>query len=522
MTTHDRQGDPIFVVGVPRSGTTLVRTILDSHPAIACGPETPWLADHQPRSLMSVWRALVEEPWGYCASFDMPREVATRAAARMVDELLTAHARARGKRRWAEKTPDNLLHLDALAEWFPSARFLHVARDGLDVALSTSRVSGARRGISPWHEENLGLGKGLGSDAQPLAVRNTPFAAALRWRHWDGLLARALHGRSHLRISYEDLVSHPEHVLREACDFLGERFELSMLEFARHTHELPGWEWGSADVRTTSTIERDRVGRGAREFTPVEREILEPITRPAPRRSHDRAARASLASVSELESERFRTLMGWINDLAGPLGLRTFADWSKVWEYPWIWFHGLADRLGRGSTLVDLGSELSPMPWIAAMLGTRVRMIESDAQFVPAWTRLRDNLRVDVSWSIVHDDRIPLESASADALTSFSVIEHQSDKPAAIDDAIRVLRPGGLLALSFDICEPDRGMVFPEWNGRALTMNEFECLVWRHPALHAQGTIPWNTDEIPAFLDWHRRSAPHHTYVTGAAVIEKR
>jgi len=528
MSEHGMHPDPIFILGVPRSGTTLVRTILDSHPAIACGPETPWLADHQPRSAMSLWRALTEEPWGYCASFDMPREVATGAIARMIDELLMAHARARGKQRWAEKTPDNLLHVGALAEWFPRARFVHVTRNGLDVALSTARVEGARRGVSAWHEENLGLGKGTAPNAEAIATRNTPLAAALRWGHWDRLLTRALAGRPHFRLAYEDLVRAPEAVLRPLCDFLGERFEPAMLDFAGQRHEFPAWEWGSADVRGTAGIAPDRVGRGERELSPVEQEILRPIVRVRAEREMDASpareafrAVGALANVEELESDRFRTLMGWINDFAGPLGLRTFTNWSKVWEYPWLWLHGLADRLRPGATLVDLGSELSPMPWIAALMGARVHLIETDAQFVPLWTKLRDGLRVDAAWSVVGDERLPLESGIADVLTSFSVIEHQPDKRAAIDEAIRVLRPGGLLALSFDVCEPEMGMAFPAWNGRALTMREFEETVWRHGALRGAGAPAWNTRDIPAFLEWHRQSAPHHTYITGAAVLEK-
>ena len=102
---------PIFILGVPRSGTTLLRTILDAHPAIASGPETPWLGGHQPRSLMSLWSALREEPWGYCKSFNMGREVPTEAARAFLTVMMERYARAKGKKRWAEKTPDNALHV---------------------------------------------------------------------------------------------------------------------------------------------------------------------------------------------------------------------------------------------------------------------------------------------------------------------------------------------------------------------------------------------------------------------------
>jgi len=65
------------------------------------------------------------------------------------------------------------------------------------------------------------------------------------------------------------------------------------------------------------------------------------------------------------------------------------------------------------------------------------------------------------------------------------------------------------------------GMAFPAWNGSALTMRAFEDLVWSHPALAPGGRPRWNTADIPEFLAWHRTSAPHHTYVVGAAALRK-
>ena len=87
-----------------------------------------------------------------------------------------------------------------------------------------------------------------------------------------------------------------------------------------------------------------------------------------------------------------------------PLGLRTFTTWSKVWEYPWLWFNVLAGVRWPGLRLVDLGSELSPMPWVAAMLGARVTLVETDAKWVPLWQKLRAGLGVEViqgwHWSL--------------------------------------------------------------------------------------------------------------------------
>jgi hypothetical protein len=66
-------------------------------------------------------------------------------------------------------------------------------------------------------------------------------------------------------------------------------------------------------------------------------------------------------------------------------------------------------------------------------------------------------------------------------------------------------------------------MAFPEWNGRALTMKEFEESVWSHPAFAAPaGPIEWNVHDCAEFIQWHLQSASHHNYTVGAAVLWKK
>jgi len=229
-----------------------------------------------------------------------------------------------------------------------------------------------------------------------------------------------------------------------------------------------------------------------------------------------------LASVAELESPPFRAFMADCNAFAQAHGLRTFTDWSKIWEYPWLDAHGLGAFPWRGRRLVDFGSELSPMPWLLARRGARVTLIETDPQWVPVWEKARAAMHVDVEWRIVASEALPLPEASADAVTSFSVIEHMRDKGRAVTEIARILKRRAPLFISFDICEPAMGMTFPEWNGRALTLAEFEQELWSHPAFLRPGPPRWNREDIPAFRTWHLRSAPHHNYVVGAAVLVKR
>ena len=506
---------PIFLLGVPRSGTTLLRTILNSHAHLACGPEAPWLARHHPLSVMAFYERLVHDPDAYCQSFAMPPESARLATRAFVDDLFTRFAQANGKTRWAHKTPDDILYLDFFVTLFPEAKYVHLVRHPLDVALSTTIVSENRRGISDWHAANLLLEPGV-------ILENDFFSAVVRWKSWNRKIEQRRPRMDYHRVQFEDLLKDPQPTLAALFEFLDEPFDADCLDYARVEHLLPAWEWGSADVRQWKTLQTDRADRWQKEMSPTEITVLGSVAQP-PEPPSPVVPQAALGSAEELATEPFRLFMEYMNRFATRLELRTFADWSKVWEYPWLWFHGLSQRDWSGQRLVDLGSEISPMPWFLATLGARVTLIETDPQWIPRWEALRRQLDVDVEWHIVDSERLPLADAQADALTSFSVIEHQPDKRRALDEVARVLKPGGLLAISFDICEPEMGMTFPEWNGRALTLREFEESVWEHPTLDGGGSLPaWNLDEIPAFRRWHLQSAPHHNYVVGAAVLNRR
>jgi SAM-dependent methyltransferase len=162
------------------------------------------------------------------------------------------------------------------------------------------------------------------------------------------------------------------------------------------------------------------------------------------------------------------------------------------------------------------------MPWYLASLGAKVTLLERDPCWVSTWERLCRETGMRLEWRLVADERLPFPEESFDVVPSFSVIEHQERKELAIYEVARVLRPGGLFALSFDICEPARGMTFPEWNGRAVTMAEFERMIWYHPAFDNGGKKPgWDEGDIPEFIRWHLKSAPHHNYVVGAALLNK-
>jgi Sulfotransferase family/Glycosyl transferase family 2 len=213
-----------FVVGVSRSGTTLLRMLMDSHPQLAMTPETHWLKDvmrqlaTQPRDTAALKSIIVHEPhWGdmgfsgdeldgILAAHDANDPAATIRA------IYRAYlARFPGKTRVGDKTPVHLGRMCAIARVIPEAHFIHIVRDGRDVALSYRNV---------W----FGPGK-------------NPATAAAHWM-WRIRDARqqAQFLPRYLEVRYEDLLADPEKVLRSIGDFIGLPFDPIQLK----AHERAG------------------------------------------------------------------------------------------------------------------------------------------------------------------------------------------------------------------------------------------------------------------------------------------
>lgn len=251
--------DPIFIIGVPRSGTTLLRVLLDSHPNIACGPESPWLA-RMPSSVKRLYQFMCEDEFGYVKNFGVEREILRRQVADWVNNLYMAYAEKRGKKRWGDKTPDNSLEISFLSELFPDACFVFIVRDGRDVACSTAILSDERKKISPWHSENILLDDGH-------VIPNTLQNAALRWKQWNERIERSIQGLRHLMLRYEDLIGSPRQELERLTAFIGESYDSGMLEYVKHHHDYPAWEWGSYDVKKSVGITDMSVARWKTQLT---------------------------------------------------------------------------------------------------------------------------------------------------------------------------------------------------------------------------------------------------------------
>ena len=250
--------NPVFILGVPRSGTTLLRTLLDCHPNIACGPEAPWLAGGYGKvvSFKAVHDSLVSDHHGPVANFSgVGRRDVAEALGLAVSEIFTRYAASKGKARWVEKTPSHAMDIDFLHALFPDALYLHIVRDGRDVACSTYN------GRAKW-------GRIVDLNG-PLAI--TRENALLRWARWEGLImeSRGRLGLPMHTLRYEDLVIRPEATLRPALEFMGETYVDGMADYAASEHDFPGWEAGSADVLGKARLMGSSLERWRTEY-PVE------------------------------------------------------------------------------------------------------------------------------------------------------------------------------------------------------------------------------------------------------------
>lgn len=200
LAAHTSSADHIVMGGAPRSGTTLLRRMLDRHPAIVSGPETKLFV---PAAFNLEWLA---------RAYDIPLDELRRmraestSQAAFIDAFAARVLRASGKTRWAEKTPMNIRSLDWILERFPQASVIHIIRDGRDVVCSM-------RGHPDWRWQGGGWQKVL--VPRPLEVHA---------RRWVADTAMGMDRRAHpayVEIRYEDLVTDPERTLREVCRGVG-------------------------------------------------------------------------------------------------------------------------------------------------------------------------------------------------------------------------------------------------------------------------------------------------------------
>lgn len=213
---------PIFVGGSPRSGTTLLRVILDSHPRIVCGPEMKVVP-----AVCKTWHEFRSSYLPVLREHHLTAADVTRSFADLMLSLLEKDRTVSGKQRVAEKTPNNVFFFPHLHALFPQSPLIHVIRDGRDVVCSLLSMNN-------WLDPQTLQPAGFTRDARKAAAYWVRAVTA-------GQLARSSApslGARYYELRYEQLIEAPESALRALFAFLGEPWHVEVLQFHRQQRNL--------------------------------------------------------------------------------------------------------------------------------------------------------------------------------------------------------------------------------------------------------------------------------------------
>jgi hypothetical protein len=218
-----RREPAIFVVGMNRSGTTLLRMMLDAHPQLTIPPETHFVPDlikavredgATPEDALAAMKSARE--WGDFGFSDEEMLARLRALPKLkpgaaVRTFYEAYMQQQGKPRWGEKTPTYVQKMKLIQRALPEARFVHVIRDGRDVALSV-----------------------LDRTVRDLSAGDVA-------RRWKKKITKAREDapalEHYMEIRYEDLIMQTEPVLREVAEFSDLPWDDAMLTYYERSGE---------------------------------------------------------------------------------------------------------------------------------------------------------------------------------------------------------------------------------------------------------------------------------------------
>ena len=261
---------PIFVVGCPRSGTTMLSLMIHAHPRMAMPPES--------RFLLRVWRNRAK--FGDLSTPDQRMALAkacVRTGSKVrdlgldpqetLDAILAApptmgsafgtifkmFADRHGKPRWGDKRPAYYQEVDVLLRLFPDAQIVHIVRDGRSNVASLKKM--------PWWPYDSIGSMASWSQAEYCSRRNQ-----------KRLPADTFHV-----IRYESLVADPEPVLRELCRFLDEDFHPAMLEPSEVRDVVPEKKTWHGNLK--QSVNTDQVESWRKGLDPWELGLMETVLR---------------------------------------------------------------------------------------------------------------------------------------------------------------------------------------------------------------------------------------------------
>lgn len=282
----EARGPMPVVVGCPRSGTTLLAVMLDSHPQIAMPPETAFLPALQALAgkaqddlRKEFFALLTTDRWGVSNWNDLGidryrywrllRALETFSITAGLRVLYGMYADGLAKPLFGEKTPADTHCMPQIEAHLPEARFIHIVRDPRDVVLSLRRTT-------------------AGQSVERTAQIWVDMVSAAR--------ASAASVAHYHELRYEDLVLQPEAELRKVCGFLNLDYSSHMLEYrassARHVGHLgdrllpdgramvPHALRARLHETLVQPLRKDRVHGWRQQLTPSDRAKIEAITAP--------------------------------------------------------------------------------------------------------------------------------------------------------------------------------------------------------------------------------------------------
>ena len=238
----------------------MLRLMLNAHHEIAVPPESRfivelWHGDDEievPAYLKELAAHKRFQAWDLpveAVAAELNRDTAPYSTA--IDSTFRAWARAAGRDRWGDKTPRYIEHIPFIAGLFPESRFIHLIRDGRDVALSYANV--------PFGPKSVAQAGRLWAERVSTGRR-------------DG---RVLTGTRYLEIRYDDLVEDAEGEVKDICAFLQVEFDPGMLDYTQRARSavLP-----RAAQYNPKVMEKPTAGRSWRkEMDPGDIEVFEAI-----------------------------------------------------------------------------------------------------------------------------------------------------------------------------------------------------------------------------------------------------
>ena len=262
---------PIYIIGTERSGSNLMRVILNAHPNIDV-PHPPHLmkyfgglaAGYGDLNQEGPRRALVTDVLRLIRTHISPWEIAIDAdevvrnstdLMSVVGAIYDQHLRFTGKHRWGCKSTFMVHHVEAALNRDPGARFIWLVRDPRDVAASSKKSV-----FSPCH----------------------PVLTARLWRaqQEEALQVAQTHPESVLRLRYEDLLGQPEASIRMVCDFLGEDFDPALLNHEQTSAAQQGAQLSASWKNTAAPILTGNTGKYKTGLTEREIAMVEATSTP--------------------------------------------------------------------------------------------------------------------------------------------------------------------------------------------------------------------------------------------------